>query len=258
MIAHFYSADGTLYDTIDNKSRPGEVRDFTLSDARKHYERTGEILYSSVSTELQILAKPELNLWFNEQAVKQALADPHDGIEDQKDYVRKIALRSGESASRAADYGTEIHAFISQNFGGPARTRQDFIMSKLIAEAACEWMREQGYHVLHPERTVVSAELGVAGTIDIQAEWREKNVILDLKTTTPPLAYRREHGYQVAGYDAILGGWADERHILYIDRDTIGNLNRVLCTEPERDNRIFALVHTLWGELNRWPPERKE
>ncbi len=242
---------------VANKSKPGEFRDFNLGDARKHYERTGEVLYSSVSTELQILAKPELNLWFNEQAVKQALADPHDGIEDQKDYVRKIALRSGEAGSRAADYGTEIHAFIAEFLGGPKRERQDFIASKHIAEAACEWMRAQGYHVLHPERTVVSAELGVAGTIDIQAEWREKNIILDLKTTRPPLDYRREHGYQVAGYDAILGGWADERHILYIDRDTIGNVRLQVCTEPSRDDAVFGLVHQLWQVLMKWPPKKE-
>lgn len=257
-MAHFYSASGQLYDSVPNKSRPGEVRDFTLSDARKHYERTGEVLYSSVSTELQILAKPELNLWFNEQAVKQALADPYDGIEDQKDYVRKIALRSGDQGKRAADYGTEIHGFIAEFMGGEKRARQDFIMSKLIAEAACEWMKKEGYTVLFPERTVVNAELGVAGTIDIQAEWHEKNIILDLKTSTPPLDYRKEHGYQVAGYDAILGGWADERHILYIDRDTIGNLRRELCKEPSRDDRIWALVHQLWSELNKWPPRSKE
>lgn len=36
------------------------------------------------------------------------------------------------------------------------------------------------------------------------------------------------------------------------------DLNRVLCTEPERDSRIFALVHSLWGELNKWPPRSKE
>lgn len=253
-MAHFYSADGTLYDTTPNKSRPGEFRDFTLADARKHYEKTGEILYSSVSTELQILAKPELNLWFNEQAVKAAMADPHDGVEEHKDYVRKIALRAGEAASRAADYGTEIHAFISENFGGPRRERQDFIASRHIAEAVCEWMQHQGYKVLHPERTVVSAELGVAGTIDIQSEWHEKNVILDLKTTTPPLDYRKEHGYQVAGYDAILGGWADERHILYINREKIGDVRVQLCTEPSRDDQVWNYVHQLWQVLNKWPP----
>lgn len=213
-------------------------------------------MFSSVSTELQVLARPELNLWFNEQAIKQSLADPHDGAEDQKAYIRKIALRAGDEGKRAADYGTEIHGFICQMLGGEPRTRQDFIASKHIAEAVCEWMHKEGYNVLYPERTVVNEELGVAGTIDIQAEWREKNIILDLKTTTPPLAYRKEHGYQVAGYDAILSGWADERHILYINRETIGDVNRVLCTEPQRDDRIWALVHQLWSELNKWPPRR--
>lgn len=278
-MSHFYNKDGVLYDTIPNKSRPGEVRDFTLADARKHYEATGEILFSSVSTELQVLARPELNLWFNEQAIKQSLADPHDGTEDRKAYIRKIALRAGDEGKRAADYGTEIHGFIAEFLGGKKRTRQDFIASKHIAEAVCEWLKKEGYHSIQPEEHVVNSELGVAGTIDLRCLKLDPlhpcpvhglqkpypamgnctcfKILGDFKTTTPPLTYRKEHGYQVAGYDAILGGWADERHILYINRETIGDVNRVLCTEPQRDDRIWALVHQLWSELNKWPPRRK-
>lgn len=256
-MAHFYGKDAKLYDSIANKSKPGEFRDFTLADARKHYQKTGEILYSSVSTELQILSKPELNLWFNEQAVKQSLAEPWDGIEEQATYIRRTALRAGDQGKRAADYGTEIHGFICEYLGGPTYSRHDFISSKHIAERVCEWLKREGYVVLHPERTVVSEELGVAGTIDLQCEWREKNILGDFKTTTPPLAYRKEHGYQLAGYDAILGGWADERHIFYINRESIGDIKREVCVEPSRDDAVWNYVHQLWSTVNRWPPEKK-
>lgn len=37
----------------------------------------------------------------------------------------------------------------------------------------------------------------------------------------------------------------------------IGDIRREVCTEPSRDDRVWGLVHQLWGQLNKWPPERK-
>ena len=190
-----------------------------------------------------------LGLW---QGILASLNDPWDGAEEMKDYARRIALRAGDEGKRAADYGTEIHAHVCEMLGGSRATSRNFILSQRIAESVCEWLKAEGYTVLHPERTVVNARVGSAGTIDVQAEWREKKILLDLKTQNFPHTFYKEHRWQLAGYDDLLDGWADERHVLYIDRTTVGNLKREVCTEPSKDDRVWQSIHNLWVAVNNY------
>jgi hypothetical protein len=251
-VAHWYTASGKLVERVENKSRPGEFRDITIRDVRAWPEP----LYPSVTTLLQIVRKPELDAWFIEQALKHALNDPCVE-EDPELWVKRIAIRAGEVGRQAADFGTAIHAAVAEQLGGrPVAPELSHILAKPIATRVCEWLENNGYRVLETERTVVSKQLEAAGTIDIQAEWQEKNVIVDLKsrefTKKESVQAYRDHKWQVAGYNLILDGWADECHLLYISRTDVGAIQRVICGNPTEDTRVFTAIHELWKAVNNW------
>lgn len=234
------------------KTRPGQYRDFNIGDARKHPEP----LAPSVTTVLSVVAKPELNNWFIEQALRHSLNDPLLG-EDPELWIKRIAARAGEVGQQAADFGTAIHQAVCERLGGrPADVTH--ILARPIAFRVCEWLDAEGYEVLETEHAVVSEALGLAGTIDLQAKWRGKNVIVDFKSRSFSRAETvqpyKEHFWQMAGYDLILGGWADERHLFYISRDDLyADPQRVIAGDPERDNQTMLAIWDLWKLLHAWP-----
>lgn len=252
-IPHYYDKNGRLYDRVELKTRPGEYRDYDLRDARK----SPVPVYPSVTTVIKLLASPSLNQWFIEQALRHSLSDPCVD-EDPELWIKRVASRAGEVGQQAADFGTAIHQAVCERLGGrPAASEVSHILARPIAFKVCEWLDAEGYEVIATEKTMVSEALGLAGTVDLQARWHGKNVIVDFKSKefsrTDKVQPYKEHGWQVAGYSAILDGWADERHLLYISRTEVGAIQRVICSEPSKDDRIFAGLWSLWKELNSWP-----
>jgi ATP-dependent exoDNAse (exonuclease V) beta subunit len=246
-VSHWYDATGRLYAHVENKSRPGELRDFTLADARKHPER----LYPSVTTYLSAVNKEMVNLWRIEQGIRAVLTEPITGDEDWERYIRRMVSKADEYSRRAADFGAEIHNTVCNLLGGRRPERQDFIMSRKIAEGVCFWLEASGYEVLETEHTFVNERLGYAGTIDLKVRRRGKIVRLDIKTnsfkTERECPFYPEHRYQLAGY--ALGEEADpedEREVLYVSRETMNLIVPRLCTEPSKDDRAFMAIKELW------------
>lgn len=111
---HFYWPDGRPCHEQPCKSRPGEMRNTTLRDARK----LG--LYPSVSGILSIQAKPGLDNWKKEQVAKAAFAYPYnDGVQDEQEYVEFVLSSAESQMSKARDLGTEIHGAIERFLKNP-------------------------------------------------------------------------------------------------------------------------------------------
>ena len=251
-MSHFYTKDGTLLAQVENKSRPGEMRDFTLADARKYPER----LYPSVTTYLTVTAKEMVTLWRIEQGIKAVMAEPWDGIELEDDYRRRMVRKADEYSKRAAEYGTEIHNMVCNLLGGKRPERQVFIQSKRIAEEVVFWLYGNGYKVLETEHTFVNDKLGFAGTVDLRVKHPDGRILIgDIKTNDfekeKDCPFYDEHKYQVAGYDIGEPG-ADGRVIFYVSRKTIGLVVAKECTEPSRDDRVFMAIREHWHAAHNY------
>jgi hypothetical protein len=88
----------------------GGQRATTLRDARKLN------LVPSVTTILNVAAKPALLAWMQQQVLYAALTLPRRPDEPEKEYIDRIINDSKEQGRAAADAGTDIHASIQGHY----------------------------------------------------------------------------------------------------------------------------------------------
>jgi hypothetical protein len=102
---HWYTRDGVPQYTVPSK-KDGSPRATTLRDARTMN------LVPSVTTVLNVAAKPALLAWLQQQVLLAALTLPRRPDEPEKEYIDRIINDSKEQGRSAADAGTDIHASI--------------------------------------------------------------------------------------------------------------------------------------------------
>lgn len=110
---HWYTRDGAPMYTVPSK-KDGTPRNTTLRDARTLS------LIPSVTTILNVAAKPALTAWLQQQVLLAALTLPRRPDEPEKDYIERIMSDSKEQGRAAADLGTDIHAAIQSFYEGQA------------------------------------------------------------------------------------------------------------------------------------------
>jgi hypothetical protein len=114
---HWYTRDGVPRYTVIGKN--GKERNTTLRDAR------AENLVPSVTTVLNVMAKPALIQWLQKQVLMAALTLPRIEGEPEVDYIDRIMVDSKEQGRAAADAGTDIHASIQGFYDGEVVTRHE-------------------------------------------------------------------------------------------------------------------------------------
>jgi len=114
---HWYTRNGVPRYTVIGKN--GKERNTTLRDART------ESLVPSVTTVLNVMAKPALIQWSQKQVLLAALTLPRINDESEDDYINRIMVDSKEQGRAAADAGTDIHASIQGFYEGEAVTRHE-------------------------------------------------------------------------------------------------------------------------------------
>ena len=102
---HWYTRDGLPMYTVPSK-KDGSPRNTTLRDARELN------LIPSVTTILNVAAKPGLTAWLQEQAILAALTLPRDEDEPESVWLKRVVQDSKQQGKDAADKGTEIHEAI--------------------------------------------------------------------------------------------------------------------------------------------------
>ena len=193
---HWYTRDGDPMYTIMGKST-GKMRNTTLRDARELN------LVPSVTTILNIAAKPALNTWLQEQAILAALTLPRAEGELESAWLKRVIIDSKQQGRDAADLGTDIHAAIQAFYEGRKESRfPHHVMSCVNAvEArfgALQWHCEKSF----------SHELGFGGKCDMHNTDGD-GIVVDIKTKdfsdlSKPLWYD-EHMLQLAAYREGLG-----------------------------------------------------
>lgn len=189
---HWYSRNGEpTYTVVGNNGRP---RNTTLRDARKLD------LVPSVTTILNVAAKPALTKWLQTQVLLAALTLPKIDGESEDDYIERILADSKAQGRAAADAGTEIHASIQGFYEGQGTGRHE---SHVLA---CHNALEEAYgpQTWIAERSFAH-ELGYGGKCDLHAD----GIVVDIKTkdftdASQVDAYD-DHVMQLAAYRVGLG-----------------------------------------------------
>lgn len=190
---HWYTRDGDPMYTVPSK-KDGTPRNTTLRDAR---ERN---LVPSVTTILNIAAKPGLNVWLQEQAILAALTLPRGTEETESAWLKRVVQDSKAQARDAADLGTEIHAAIQGFYEG--RKASAFPIHVQTCTKAIEshygarnWIAERAF----------AHEMGFGGKVDMHTD----GIVIDIKTKDfddpAKVAGYDEHLMQLAAYRVGLG-----------------------------------------------------
>lgn len=233
---HWYTREGAPMYTVE--AAKGGQRNTTLRDARKLN------LVPSVTTVLNVAAKPALVQWMQRQVLLAALTLPRRPDEPEDDWVARIVDDSKEQGRAAADAGTDIHASI-QNFyeGGPVTKHSDQISgcTKTITETF-------GLHGWIAERSFAH-ELGFGGKVDL---FSPDGVVIDIKTKdfsdpNKVEAYD-EHLMQLAAYRVGLGMPQARCANVFVSRSVPG-LTKMVEWTPEDLDRGWLMFSAL---LNFW------
>lgn len=192
---HWYTREGVPMYTVEAKK--GGQRATTLRDARSLN------LVPSVTTILNVAAKPALLAWMQQQVLLAALTLPRRPDEPEKDYIDRIISDSKEQGKAAADAGTDIHASIQGHYEDkPTGKHQESVTACVQAITnhfgQRQWVSERAF----------AHEAGFGGKCDLFAGDGE-GVVVDIKTkefTDPDkIGGYDEHLMQLAAYRVGLG-----------------------------------------------------
>jgi len=172
----------------------GKPRPTTVKDARELN------LVPSVTTILNIAAKPGLNVWLQEQAILAALTLPRGEDETESAWLKRVVQDSKAQARDAADLGTEIHAAIQGFYEGRKASAYPIHVQTCVKAieshyGARNWIAERAF----------AHEMGFGGKVDMHTD----GIVIDIKTKDfddpAKVAGYDEHLMQLAAYRVGLG-----------------------------------------------------
>ena len=161
---HWYTRDGAPMYTVVGKTG---VRATTLRDARTND------LVPSVTTILNVAAKPALIAWMQRQILMSALTLKRIGDEPDESFMDRILVDSKELAKAAADAGTDIHNSIEKFYSGDSPSRH-FEHVRAVSEALTEQFGDQDW----VSEKSFGHELGFGGKCDLHCS----DFVVDVKT----------------------------------------------------------------------------
>lgn len=207
----------------------------------KKQPRLYEGKYPSVTEVLNVLSRPHLDTW--RKKVGHAVAN--------------------EASNRATTLGTRVHALCNavsvgqsvEHVKGNPLTEQEVLMVQGYEEFLEEYVDE----VLHTERSLVSPQLGVGGTLDAYVRLKDgSHAIVDIKTSR---GFSAEMGLQLAAYAFMvqeLGEPVDHRIIVRLNKDKPGKWYVKYYEDHVRDIEAYKAAVALWSWVHKWYPEEKE
>ncbi len=235
---HYYWPDASPAYEIENKSKPGTFRATTLRDCRKMG------LVPSVTTVLQVVAKPGLERWKQTQLLQSALTLPMIAGESIDDYAERIIRDSQEQAATARDLGTEIHGAIERHFLGKPHDHAGKVACAIgELPPGQEWSAEKSF----------ACWLGYGGKCDLHSSgW-----VIDFKTKADDdlgdLKTWDEHHMQLAAYRYGLGVEKARCAIVYVS--TTADAARLIeLTDGElvRGWEMFNHALALWKATKKY------
>jgi len=216
---HWYKLDGNPAYSVVGAN--GNERPTTLRDARKGG------LVPSVTTIMGCADKPGLTNWKIDQAILAALTCPRIDGEDEAAYLSRIKQDAKEQARKAAERGTQIHAWVQEGFEQEGCVCEE---GYPFWESANDILTfECGSQDWKPEASFATDLYG--GKCDLHtAAW-----VIDFKSTDKDISTLKlwdEHYQQLAAYREGLKIPKAKCGILYISSVTAKSR---LIVAPEED-----------------------
>jgi hypothetical protein len=193
--SHWYHRDGTSCHQVPMASKPGQMRNTTLADARKLS------LLPSITNYLGILDKPMLSAWRVEQGILAALTLPRLEHELDDEFAKRVVTDSESQVTQAANRGTAIHNILENYLLGlPIDPNQEFLH---LVIPTIEWLSQNVKLCHYTEKTVVHPRF--AGRLDMKADIAGIGLaVIDFKTRKKgkdgKFAVYPENGLQLSAY----------------------------------------------------------
>jgi hypothetical protein len=245
---HWYARDGSP--AYEVKGANGNMRPATLRDARK----LG--LVPSVTTIIGSCAKPGLERWKLEQMMHAALTLPRLDGEPEAEWISRVWTDSKETARKAAERGTAIHAAIQGAFESQVIWNEYIPHFEGARDALRVWAGEQSWT---PERSFAST-LGFGGKVDLSSQYG----VVDFKTKEfghdADLKTWDEHAMQLAAYRAGLGLPLARCAIVYVSvtHPGLARLIEVKNADLDKGWSMFCGLLHYWKAKNAFDPSWSE
>lgn len=246
--AHWYSREGHPTHTVIGSN--GAERDTSLRDARK----LG--LFPSVTSILNVIAKPGLDSWIVSQGILAALTLPKNEGEPLDAFARRVVVDMDGQRDKAAVTGRRIHAAIDQLLSG---MMPDPEMSPYLVSVG-KWFDEIGLKPDLIEADMVSLEWGYGGRIDLYADIAGRPALVDFKSQDikkdKPNFYE-SWPLQLAAYRQTLHEAGKPVHACYsvvVDTKKGCPIHVREWTAEELEFDAFAGAFTLWKYLKKYNP----
>lgn len=243
--AHWYTRDG--------KPQHGA----TLREART------QKLLPSVTTKLQVLAKPQLDIWKQTQAILSALTLPRMQAETDDAFAKRVVQDSKAQVGAAADFGLAVHA-ACEAFNAFGEIACETHVEPFV-EMYRRWHQENVAEVFMTERVLLNPKIGYAGTVDLVYRGKDgKNYLADIKTQKYDQKKKKPNfyetwGLQLAAYKNC-EGMPDIHGVksLAMDSVTPGPIDEKLWEEDHIYFQMFCLTSQLWDWTKNYYPGEKQ
>jgi len=251
-MGHWYCAEtGEARYTYTNSK--GEEKDTTKREARKLN------LVPSVTGIIDVIAKPGLEVWKEQQLLKAVLDWPPPDDFDQteltpEEWIKQIKLIASAIGREAAERGRQIHDALEQWFSDPPVNTQDpfittavdCIYSELGTSSAFSWVPEASF-----------ARDGYGGKIDLHSK-SGQGIIIDFKTKITSdkkkMKATDSNIMQLAAYRHGLDLPNARCYNLFISTEEAGVLHLQEITEEElqRGWQMFKSLLKYWQLVNKF------
>ena len=242
---HWYLRDGSPFYSMLSKG--GMERGVTLRDART------KPAVPSVTTVLQVVAKPALTNWMVDQGILAALTLAREPGEPDSDYLKRVKADSKAQAIAAADEGTRIHDAIECHFKRRS-VPADYVEHAVAAVAKIgslfpdvhDWTPEQSF--AHPD--------GYGGKVDLFSP--STGIVIDYKTKDGDFSDGKKLAYdqhwQLAAYQHGLGLPRNVCANIFVSRTHPGAVASHVWKAEEIDYGLtyFQLALALWKHASRY------
>lgn len=249
---HFYDKDGKSHHKIIGKN--GKERTTSIRDARQ----LG--LVPSVTTVMDVQAKPALIQWLQNELLQAAIDFPfHPEEYDEKFWRKQTLAKMKQKGEKAATRGTEIHDKLETYFksGIVCHKDKDYITEsiKLIQESFPSY-------VWRSEESRTSKTFGFGGCVDLWgSNINNECVIIDFKTKDKTdikdMVQYDDHKIQLAAYQKLLELPENtKRYNLFISvsEETPGLCKLVEASEFDKHWGMFAHLLEFWKLKNNYDP----
>ena len=246
---HWYTRKGEPAYTV--KAKDGSDRPTNLRDARKL------LLVPSVTTIIRCAAAPGLERWKQDQVLHAALTLPRGDTEPEAEWISRVWTDSGETARKAAERGTAIHAAIQGYYetGYFERELKEHVIGAV--DVVAKWGGG-----LWVAETAFACQMGFGGKVDLSSP----GSVLDFKTKEfdkgADLKTWDEQAMQLAAYRFGLGIETARCAICYVSVSVPGLAKLIEIPEADLQKgwRMFLALLNFWqartGYQSSWMPEK--